>query len=174
MNLRERLAEYVQACFTGIWIESHEHQDALSEITTLCREQAWRLAVWNIELGLQVPDQSETPSDATSDPLSAIRAARSLASSDGTAILVLENFHRFLQSAEIVQAVMRQVISGKQNRVIVVVLAPVVQLPIELEKLFVVLEHDLPDREELEQIARGIATEEGELPADVQLQAPTV
>jgi len=84
---------------------------------------------------------------------------------------VLENFHRFLQSAEIVQAVMRQVISGKQNRVIVVVLAPVVQLPIELEKLFVVLEHDLPDREELEQIARGIATEEGELPADVQLQA---
>ena len=171
MNLRERLAEYVQACFTGIWIESHEHQDALSEITTLCREQAWRLAVWNIELGLQVPDQSETPSDATSDPLSAIRAARSLASSDGTAILVLENFHRFLQSAEIVQAVMRQVMSGKQNRVIVVVLAPVVQLPIELEKLFVVLEHDLPDREELEQIARGIATEEGELPADVQLQA---
>ena len=171
MNLRERLAEYVQACFTGIWIESHEHQDALSEITTLCREQAWRLAVWNIELGLQVPDQSETPSDATSDPLSAIRAARSLASSDGTAILVLENFHRFLQSAEIVQAVMRQVISGKQNRVIVVVLAPVVQLPIELEKLFVVLEHDLPDREELEQIARGIATEEGERPADVQLQA---
>ena len=171
MNLRERLAEYVQACFTGIWIESHEHQDALSEITTLCREQAWRLAVWNIESGLQVPDQSETPSDATSDPLSAIRAARSLASSDGTAILVLENFHRFLQSAEIVQAVMRQVISGKQNRVIVVVLAPVVQLPIELEKLFVVLEHDLPDREELEQIARGIATEEGELPADVQLQA---
>ena len=171
MNLRERLAEYVQACFTGIWIESHEHQDALSEITTLCREQAWRLAVWNIELGLQVPDQSEAPSDATSDPLSAIRAARSLASSDGTAILVLENFHRFLQSAEIVQAVMRQVISGKQNRVIVVVLAPVVQLPIELEKLFVVLEHDLPDREELEQIARGIATEEGELPADVQLQA---
>ena len=171
MNLRERLAEYVQACFTGIWIESHEHQDALSEITTLCREQAWRLAVWNIELGLQVPNQSETPSDATSDPLSAIRAARSLASSDGTAILVLENFHRFLQSAEIVQAVMRQVMSGKQNRVIVVVLAPVVQLPIELEKLFVVLEHDLPDREELEQIARGIATEEGELPADVQLQA---
>ena len=171
MNLRERLAEYVQACFTGIWIESHEHQDALSEITTLCREQAWRLAVWNIESGLQFPDQSETPSDATSDPLSAIRAARSLASSDGTAILVLENFHRFLQSAEIVQAVMRQVISGKQNRVIVVVLAPVVQLPIELEKLFVVLEHDLPDREELEQIARGIATEEGELPADVQLQA---
>jgi hypothetical protein len=42
----------------------------------------------------------------------------------------------------------------------VVVLAPVVQLPVELEKLFVVIEHDLPDRDQLAEIAREIATEE--------------
>jgi hypothetical protein len=33
-----------------------------------------------------------------------------------------------------------------------------------LEKLFVVVEHDLPGREQLEEIARGIATQDGELP----------
>jgi hypothetical protein len=33
-----------------------------------------------------------------------------------------------------------------------------------LEKAFVVLDHDLPDRVQLEQIARGVATEHGELP----------
>ena len=44
------------------------------------------------------------------------------------------------------------------------VLSPVVQIPVELEKLLVVVEHDLPGREQLEQIARGIATEDGELP----------
>ena len=27
MSLRERLAEYVRACFTGLWIPSHEHED---------------------------------------------------------------------------------------------------------------------------------------------------
>ena len=32
MTLSQRLAEYVRACFTGIWIESHEHEDALAEI----------------------------------------------------------------------------------------------------------------------------------------------
>ena len=32
MTLAERLSEYVQACFTGIWIESHEHEDALTSI----------------------------------------------------------------------------------------------------------------------------------------------
>jgi hypothetical protein len=68
-----------------------------------------------------------------------------------------------LQSAEVVQALVRQIVQGKQNRTFVLVLSPVVQIPAELEKLFVVLDHELPDREQLEQIARGIATEEGEL-----------
>lgn len=171
MTLKTRLAEYVRACFTGIWIESHEHQDAIAEMANLCREQSWRFAVWNIETGLSGPDQATTPANGTNDPLSAVRAAGALASPEGTAILVLENFHRFLSSAEIVQALLRQVLTGKQNRVILVVLAPIVQLPIELEKLFMVLEHDLPGREELEQIARGIATEEGEFPGTTELQA---
>ena len=39
-----------------------------------------------------------------SDPLAAIRAVNTLATPDGTALLVLQNFHRFVQSAEIVQA----------------------------------------------------------------------
>ena len=38
------------------------------------------------------------------------------------------------------------------------------QIPAELEKHFVVLDHDLPGRDQLEQIARGIATEDGDLP----------
>jgi SpoVK/Ycf46/Vps4 family AAA+-type ATPase len=171
LSLQQKLSEYVQACFTGIWIESHEHQDAIAEITALCCEQSWHLATWNIASGLSNTQPSTTTQDAASDPLSAIRAAGSLASPDGTSILVLENFHRFLQSAEIVQALIQQVTIGKQNRVIIAILAPVVQLPVELEKLFVVLEHDLPGREELEQIARGIATEEGELPDDASLQS---
>ncbi len=43
------------------------------------------------------------------------------------------------------------------------------QLPVELENLFVVIEHDLPGREQLLEIAQGIATEEGELPTDAAL-----
>ena len=169
MKLTTRLTEYVRACFTGIWIESHEHQDALTEIAQLCREQQWQLATWDIESGLKVPGQ--TDQDVSSnDPLAAIRSINTLASADGTAILVLQNFHRFLQSAEVVQALSRQIVSGKQNRTIVVVLSPVVQIPTELDKMFVVMEHDLPNRQELDEIARGIATEDGELPEDSELQ----
>jgi hypothetical protein len=30
MNLSHRLGEYIAACFTGIWVQSHEHPDALN------------------------------------------------------------------------------------------------------------------------------------------------
>ena len=166
MQLASQLAELVRACFTGIWIESHEHQDAMLEIAGLCRDEDWRLAVWDIERGLHLPGQSAAePAEAESqDPLAAIRAVNALASDDGAAILLLENFHRFLQSPEIVQALIHQIIAGKQNRTFIVILSPIVQIPTELEKLFLVLDHQLPDRDQLQQIAQGIATEEDELP----------
>jgi hypothetical protein len=172
MSLSQRLTEYISACFTGIWIQSAEHDDALAEIAQMCRSQQWRLAVFDLERGLQIPGQvgGQAAEAGGSDPLAAIRALNALASADSSAILVLVNFHRLLQSAEIVQALAQQISSGKQSRAFVVILSPVVQVPVELEKLMVIVEHDLPGREQLEQIARGIATESGELPEGDALQ----
>ena len=171
MSLSERLAEHVRACFSGIWIESHEHEDALREIAKLCSDQKWALATWDIDRGLQLSSRKANAGDTSgSDPLAAIRALNSLAKKDSSALLVLPNFHRLLQSAEVVQALAHQIAAGKQNRTFVVILSPVVQVPVELEKLLVVLEHDLPNREQLETIARGIATEADDLPTGLALQ----
>jgi hypothetical protein len=169
MTLRESVTEYVRACFTGIWIESCEHEDALAEIAGMCHEQDWQLAHWDIDAGLQVSGQAESAEELEKDPLAAVRSISGLAQPDGTALLVLRNFHRFLGSPEIVQALIRQITLGKQHRCFVIILAPVVDLPKELEKLFVVVEHDLPTREQLQEIAAGVATEEGDLPAGDEL-----
>jgi ATPase family associated with various cellular activities (AAA) len=162
MSLSKRLEEYVRACFSGIWVVSHEHADAIQEMSRLCQREGWRLATWNIAAGLRC-EGSGTQTDVN-DPLAAVCAASALSDGNETTILVLENFHRFLQSAEITQAVAHQVITGKQSRTILVVLAPVVQLPVELEKLFVVVDHELPSRDQLREIATAVATEPGELP----------
>jgi hypothetical protein len=111
----------------------------------------------------------EAGAAGSSDPLAAIRSASALASEDSSALLVLVNFHRFLQSAEIVQALARQLAAGKQNRTFVLVLSPVVQIPTELEKLFIAIEHPLPHRQQLDEIARGVATGADELPAGAEL-----
>ncbi len=54
MTLTERLTELVRAAFSGLWIQSHEHDDAIAEIATLCRAQGWTLATWDIDRGLAV------------------------------------------------------------------------------------------------------------------------
>jgi len=171
VSLSQRLVEFVSACFTGLWVQSHEHEDALAEIARMCRDQQWRLVVWDVNQGLTLNRQQDGVSvdTGTNDPLAAIRSLDALGSTDSSSLLVLVNFHRFLSSPEIIQALAAQIAKGKQNRTFVVVLSPVVQIPVELEKLFVVLEHDLPAREQLHEIARGIATVDGELPEGSEL-----
>jgi SpoVK/Ycf46/Vps4 family AAA+-type ATPase len=168
MTLTERLSEYVRACFTGLWVKTFEPDDALTEIARLCRQQRWSLATWDIDRGLSMAGQTadSNPIVGATDPLAAIRVLTALATPDGTALLVLRNFHRFMNSAEVVQALDTQLVAGKQARTFIVVLAPVVQIPVELERQFVVVDHDLPDRDRLLRIARGVATERGDLPDD--------
>src|SRR4051794_16117337 len=173
MTLAERLSEYVRACFTGIWVRTHEADDAIAEIAGLCRREGWSLATWDVDRGLALagPPADATTAAQAADPLAAIRSLGALATPEGTAILVLVNFHRFLNSPEVVQALDTQIHRGKQARTFVVILAPVVQVPVELEKLLVVVDHDLPGRDQLGAIARSLATEPGELPEGDGLDA---
>ena len=173
MTLAERLSEYVRAAFSGIYIRSYEHDDAIAVIARLCRDQGWSLATWDVDRGLAIAGRADgtNPVPGAADPRAAIRCLGALATPEGTAILVLRNFHKFLGSAEVIQALDSQVVAGKQARTFVVILAPVVQVPVELEKLFVVVDHDLPGTDQLGAIARSIATEPGELPAGDGLAA---
>ena len=170
MTLAERLAEYVRACFPALWVHTHEPDDALEEIARACRDGGWALATWDLERGLAVPGSPAEPGGGA-DPLAAIRTLADLATPDGTAVLVLRNLHRLLGSAEVVQALEARIHAGKRDRTFVVVLAPVVQLPVELERQFAVIEHDLPSRDDLLAIARGVATEPGELREGPDLDA---
>ena len=166
-----RFPELIAACFTGLWIETHEPDEAIREITSFARTEHWRLATWDCDAGLSLP-VADTPAPVpqdTTDPLAVIRAASQLSQGATTTLLVLRNFHRFLASTEIIQAIERQVSQGKHTRTFLVVLAPVTQIPSELEKLFTVIEHELPDHAQLDGIARGVATQDGELPEGDEL-----
>ena len=92
---------------------------------------------------------------------------------------MLRNFHRFLGSAEVVQALDTAIAAGKRT-------APSSSScpwsrssrrwhrradPRRAGEAFVVVEHDLPGRDQLEAIARGVATEPGELPEGDGLDA---
>jgi hypothetical protein len=164
MKLPDQLTDYVRAAFSGLWVQTHEPDEAEREVAQHAREQGWRLAVWDIAQGLRFPNAPHPAATdvGAGDPLAVLRALPTLASKDDTAVLLLHNFHRFLASPEVVQVAFAQLVAGKQQGTFLVVLSPVVQIPVELEKLFVVIEHSLPDRAQLERIARELASDRPE------------
>jgi hypothetical protein len=173
MTLIEQLNDYVSAAFSGLWIQSAEPDEAEREITQYAQQQGWRLAIWDAANGLRLPGAYSQPrsDNEAADPLAALRALPAMGDPNGTALLLLNNFHRFLNNAEVIQTTFSQLVAGKQQRTFLVVLSPVVQLPPELEKMFVVLEHTLPNREALERIAREVTSDTPEdLPQGDDLQ----
>ena len=166
MTLAERLVGVRPRRFTGIWVRPHEHDDAIAEVAGLCRDQGWTLATWDVDRGLALAGRARRRRRRPAPPTPWPRSARwppwprPTAPPSWCCATSTASWAR----AEVVQALDTQLAAGKQDRTFVVILAPVVQLPVELEKHFVVVEHDLPGRDQLEAIARGVATEPGELP----------
>lgn len=170
MTLTDQLTDYINAAFTGLYIQTHEPDEAEREILQHAARKKWHVAIWDIAQGVRLPGARQGDTGA-GDPLAPLRALPALASPDGTALLVLHNFHRFLTNPEVIQTTFKQLVAGKQQRTFIVILAPVVQIPVELEKLFVVLEHELPDREQLQRIATEVTSDRPEeLPKGANLQ----
>ena len=105
MPFIQNLREHIAAAFTGLWAQTHEPEEALRDIAALCRDSNWPLATWDVDKGLQVGGGA---SPAATDPVAAIKSVNSLVTNNGTAVLVLVHFHRFLQSTEVIQALAHQ------------------------------------------------------------------
>jgi len=166
-TLKQTMEQYIHACFSGLWVETHEPDEAIREIKELCTGRGWDIAVWNVNEGL-----STTPVNQVENPLDAIAAAPRLGSEEMPKIMILRNFHRYLKSNEIIQALELGIQTGKSNRTFYVVLAPLVQIPVELEKLFTLVDHPLPDREQLTALANQILQDSNITPMNPSDMAP--
>src|SRR4051794_37133015 len=132
MSLASTLTDYVNAAFTGLWVQTHEADEAEREILQHARRMKWKAAVWDVANGLRLPSaagaaQAEV---GAGDPLAALRALPALGDPNGTALLLLHNFHRYLNSPEVVQTTFGQLVAGKEQRTFLVVLSPLVQIPV--------------------------------------------
>lgn len=94
---------------------------------------------------------------------------RPLSDDDGElpyAVMVVKNIHGFVGALPIRQMLSNVLWDARSSRQVLVGLTHTRQIPEEVEKMFQIIEHPLPDRKQLLEIAQSIAVEEGELPED--------
>lgn len=159
--LTEKLTDYVNAAFTGIYVQSAEPDEAQTEILRRAKSKKWNVATWDCSRGLCVG----TKTDDNPDPTGAVKALPAMAQRDEDGnyvpcLLLMHNLNRFWQTPDLMQACVNQLVAGKANKTFIVVLSPTVDVPTELTKLFVIIEHELPNREQLQGIAEELLSGE--------------
>ena len=152
MSLEKEIEELICAGFSGIWVESVECSDAVKAIKKLTEDRNWGFDAWDID------SQLYSQYKPAPGPLQALRILDDPKTAD-TQVLVLKNFHRFLPNPEVVQALANRVVRGKSEGRYVIIVAPVVALQPEVEKLFTVVHHDLPDEQQLNAICTNLFEE---------------
>lgn len=135
----DRLKNLFEAGTAGIWIETKEPREAALSIRTLGYENdQYSFLEWDLAKGLNSNEQF-TPLP----PPGIFNAALAQRNSEKTVIVLLHNYHRFLNDILCVQSCQNGILEGKKNRVLFIILSPIIQIPIELQPYFIIVE-DLP------------------------------
>jgi len=151
-----QVKQLVNAGFAGIWVSTVEPQEFILDLRALVQDKEWSLSVWDVDRGME-----HGGSVQEMDPLGAIHFAMSLSPAEGSsALVVLQNMHRFLENPVISQAIENAIYEGKRIGVAVIVTAPTPTIPQDLSRLFALIEDELPGREKLLSIAREIHQQE--------------
>ena len=136
----KQLPELIAAGFSGIWIETVENDEAEREVNIIATDKQLDVCRWDATLG--------DPLDAMSKPLA-----------DKT-MYIYVNLHLFFGNPFLIQATFNRIIEGKSQNSSVIVLTPHSTIPLELQKHFVVVEHELPNEDVLAEIANDIEDKE--------------
>lgn len=165
----------IRARYSLLYLVTSEEARAVEGLREVANRRRKKLYEWSVTTGLapagasiQSAAQRQSP---TREPLAALDQVIDLVE---PAIFVFKDLHPFLTRAHapVVRRLKEITLQLKHSYKTVVVVSPVLEIPVELEKEAMALSLPLPDREELEELLGRIEREVGEMrPAETRLGA---
>jgi len=101
--------------------------------------EGWRFMAWDCICGIRDAANNSSVDEIT-DPVEAIKWLGCCTDT----VLIAHNLHLFLEAPEIIQAIQNGVIKWKSTGCALCLVAPAIRFPLELEKLFHVIDIPLP------------------------------
>ena len=145
----------IRARYPLVWLVSSEEGRVEELLRGIARGHGKSLIGWSAVRGLHRLDETRgvaLPTE-TEEPYAALQALRGL---QEPALVVLKDLHAWLDDRRLVRALRELGQSLKSSYTTAIVLAPVLQLPVELEKEIAVLDVPLPTFAELADLLRDI------------------
>jgi len=144
---------HIRAGYPILWILSWEERRVEGHLCLLSAalKQDRTFFTWSINDGFA--GGAEAAGAAAGDPLGALGF---ILGHEGPALFVLKDFHHYVHDDLKVQRRLRDIYQAAQNTLkTVIILAPRLTLPPELEKEVTVIDYPLPEADEAEQIVTG-------------------
>ncbi len=150
-SVEKELETLIRARYPIIYIVSWEEQRVEEALREIARERGKKIFFWTITQGLvQNPNHRD---NATKDPLAALDA---VIDSRDQALFVLKDFHAFIVDVTVTRRLRDLTAALKTSYKTLIILAPVLRLPSELEKEIAVIDYGLPDHGDLDVILEKV------------------
>jgi len=145
------LETLIRARYPIIYIVSWEEKRVEDALRTIARDRGKKIFFWTITQGMvQNPNHRD---NATRDPIAALDAVMD---SREQALFVLKDYHAFISDVTVTRRLRDLTAALKTSYKTLIILAPNLKLPNELEKDVTVIDYGLPDHEDLDQLLEGI------------------
>ena len=147
----------IRARYPLIYLVSWEEQRLDAILQDVAQTHGKALLQWSVTRGLRRMSGARTMaiSEQSRDPVEALAAIAKLTE---PSLVVLKDFHPFLDGPAVVRAMRELAQELKSTYTTVILLAPVLTIPVELEKEVSVLDVPLPSFRDLFQLLKEIVT----------------
>lgn len=153
------ITNYMKAGYPAIYVNTNETDRAIKSINA----DGYEPFAWDCLRGILNPDTNRIIEDII-DPLGALNWLADHQES----ILIVQNFHHFLDSVEIIQSIQNNINIYKASGSCLIMAGPHITLPLEIDKYFTMLDFQLPSTLELTNIMQELSEAVG---VDVDLEA---
>jgi ATP-dependent 26S proteasome regulatory subunit len=149
----------IRAKYPIIYIVSWEEGRVEAALRRIAQDRGKKILFWTITQGMV--QNANHRDNATRDPMNALDFVMD---SREQALFVLKDFHAFIGNTEITRRLRDLFVSLKMTYKTLIILAPLLKLPSELEKEITVVDYGLPDRDDLDVLLEGIIQKAKENP----------
>ena len=150
-DVDKELETLIRARYPLIYIVSWEEKRVEDALRNIAQNRGKKIFFWSITQGLVLNPNSRD--NATRDPLAALD---NVMDSREQALFVLKDYHAFISDVTVTRRLRDLTAALKTSYKTLIILAPTLKLPQELEKDVTVVDYGLPDLADLDHILEGI------------------
>lgn len=150
--MKEELSTLIQAQYPLIYLVTSEEERAISAVAQLKLQR--KVFVWTVTHGIVEYDPSRggAPAQHSHNTVSPEAAIEWVVRQKEPGLFIFKDLHPFVDSPAVTRWLRDAIASFKGTQKTIILMSPIQQVPIELEKEVSVIDFDLPDMVELNQV----------------------